>query len=199
VNELHGGEPPPGRTVQPRATGSVRSLRTLRPLHRWIGLLLAAVLVVSSATGILLGWKKHSDLLQPPTQRGASADMGLWRPLHEIHDLAQHALADHLRPGDARDLAVDRLDARPGHGIVKVLFVEGYWEVQVDATTGEIRSIARRHSDWIEQLHDGSIIHELFKFGVMNVLGVGLLFLALTGCWLGYAPHRIRIRRRSFR
>ena len=87
---------------------------------------------------------------------------------------------------------VDRFDVRPSKGIVKVLFEKGYWEVQVDGTNGEVKSIARRHSDWIEALHDGSIINDFFKLISMNILGVGLLFLIGSGLWLWYGPKRLR-------
>ncbi len=88
------------------------------------------------------------------------------------------------------------MDARPSKGIVKVLFKNGYWEVQVDASTGKVKSIARRHSDWIEALHDGSIVSHIFKLVSMNLIGFGLLFLIGSGLWLWYGPKLIRQRKK---
>ncbi|MEZ4980895.1 MAG: PepSY domain-containing protein [Saprospiraceae bacterium] len=63
---------------------------------------------------------------------------------------------------------------------------------QIDGQSGEIYSISRRYSDWIEQLHDGSIIAEWFKWLSMNYLGLGLIVMIITGTWLWWGPKRIR-------
>ena len=68
--------------------------------------------------------------------------------------------------------------------------------MQVDGKSGEVLSIDKRYSDWIESLHDGSIISDGFKLVSMNFLGMGLLFLIFTGLWLWYGPRRIRIKKR---
>jgi len=59
-----------------------------------------------------------------------------------------------------------------------------------------VLSVARRHSDWIEQLHDGSIISDLFKLISMNFLGIGLLIMILSGLWLWYGPKKFRKMKR---
>ena len=87
---------------------------------------------------------------------------------------------------------IDRIEYRPSKGIAKVIFDTGSWEAQVDATTLEILSVAKRHSDWIEKIHDGSIISEIFKVISMNILGLGLLMLVISGLWLWFGPRRIR-------
>jgi hypothetical protein len=87
---------------------------------------------------------------------------------------------------------VERFDVRPDKGIIKVLFKKGYWEAQVDGTSGKVLSLAQRHSDWIEHIHDGSIISDPFKLMYTNILGIGLLLLALSGLYMWYAPKVIR-------
>ncbi len=155
---------------------------------------LLVLVVISSATGILLGWKKNSDTLQPPTQRGQTSGLSEWRPLHELAAVAAAALEDRLGPGEAARTVPDRLDVRPADGVVKVLFPAD-WEVQVDGATAEVRSVARRHSDWIERIHDGSIISDAFKLIAMNALGIGLLFLSASGFWIWLGPKRLRRKR----
>lgn len=186
----------PGSAARPpQATPlSVRSLRQARPLHRWVGVPLTVLVLLSSLTGVLLGWKKNSATLQPPTQAGASTDLGDWRSLAEVHDVAVSALAAH--PGRPEGpLEVDRFDARPADGIVKVIFTEGAWEVQVDPTSLRALSVARRHSDWIETVHDLSIVGDGVKLLSMNVLGIGLIVLSLSGLWLWYGPRWVRRQR----
>ncbi|MEQ9439982.1 MAG: PepSY-associated TM helix domain-containing protein [Cyclobacteriaceae bacterium] len=170
----------------------VRSLRFFRQWHSWIGICLLIFVILSSLTGLLLAWKKNVDLLQPPTQ-SASADDRPWLSIPEISQIAQQAF-EQAHPED--DSQIDRLDVRPDKGIVKVL-MDNYWEVQVDGYSGEVFSIARRHSDWIEKVHDGSIISDTFKLWSMNTLGLGLLLISLTGGWMWWAPRQIRRQKRK--
>ena len=153
------------------------------------------MLFISAITGFLLGWKKDVDLIQPPTQKGVSKDFKAWKPMHEIATIAATALAE-AHPGQSEN-KVSKMDARPSKGIVKVIFKKGYWEVQVDAVSGEVKSIAKRYSDLIEAIHDGSIISDIFKLISMNLLGIGLSFLALSGFWLWYGPKLIRAIKRK--
>jgi uncharacterized iron-regulated membrane protein len=176
------------------ASGRVRVLRGARSLHALAALWLLVLVVISSTTGILLGWKKNSDTLQPPTQQGRAVSLTQWRPLHELAAVAAAALETELGPGPSDRTVPDRLDVRPADGVVKVLFPAD-WEVQVDGASAEVRSVARRHSDWIERIHDGSIISDAFKLVAMNALGIGLLLLSASGFWMWYGPKRLRRKR----
>lgn len=164
-------------------------LRRLRPLHRWVGVPLTLLILLSSLTGMLLGWKKYVAVLQPPVQRGASLEARDWQPLHLIASAAEAGLREHLgaAPGP-----IDRFDVRPSKGVAKVLFREGFWEVQVDLTTTRVLSVDRRASDFIETLHDGSILGEASRATMSTVLGLGLLLLSLSGLWLWWGPKWVR-------
>ncbi|WP_420388492.1 PepSY-associated TM helix domain-containing protein [Roseivirga sp.] len=165
-----------------------KTLRSYRKIHKWIGLILALFLILSALTGVLLGWKKNVDLLQPPTQKGVELNMSAYKPVEELAAAALVAVDSLGLTSDN----FDRIEYRPTKGIAKVLFDTGSWEVQVDATNLEVLSVAKRHSDWIEHIHDGSIISETFKLISMNILGIGLVFLSITGLWLWYGPRKIR-------
>lgn len=165
-----------------------KSVRNYRKWHRYFGLSIALFLLISALTGILLAWKKNVEVLQPPTQKGSTMDLLEWRPVEELAGKALMAV-DSLGLGADN---FDRIEYRPTKGIAKVIFDTGSWEVQIDATSLEVLSVAKRHSDWIEHLHDGSIISETFKLISMNILGVGLIILLVTGFWLWWGPRRIR-------
>ena len=172
----------------------VKFIRAARRYHRYIGLFLLILVLISAITGIFLAWKKNSGILQPPTTKGESEELTDWRPLSELADIAQEALAE-AYPEQAGN-TIDRMDVRPSKGIVKVLFEKGWWEVQIDGSTGQVTSIAKRNSDWIEALHDGSIVSDGFKLISMNVLGIGLILLISTGFFLWYGPKRLRFLKR---
>lgn len=163
-----------------------------------MGLILSVFLLISAATGVLLGWKKHSRTIQPPTVKGESLDVNSYLSISQLSILAEKALIEELQakeqisPQKTTKINIDRIDVRPSKGMVKVLFDHNNWEVQLDASNGKVLSIDRRHSDWIESLHDGSIISQNFKFVSMNLLGFGLILLILAGFWLWYGPKQIR-------
>jgi uncharacterized iron-regulated membrane protein len=171
-------------------------LRRIRPIHRLFGISLAAFMLVISVTGMFLGWKKDADWLQPPSQRGTMVDLDAWLPLADLLAIAELALLHRLQLEDHADLPVDRMDVRPDRGIVKVRFETGFWEVQVDGVTGSVLSLGRRHADWIEMIHDGSIISDRFKFWYMTVAGAGLVAILVSGWWLWHGPRRIRPNQR---
>lgn len=173
----------------------VNSLRVFRTWHRYLGLILLIFILISSVTGVLLAWKKNVATLQPPTQKGISRDLSTWKSVDDLAQLAQQALTK--RYPEEGENTVSRIDVRPSKGIAKVLFENNSWEVQVDGTNGDIKSIGKRHADWIETLHDGSIISDLFKVVSMNFLGLGLIFMLLSGYWLWYAPRQVRLLKKS--
>jgi uncharacterized iron-regulated membrane protein len=165
-----------------------KSIRSYRKIHRYAGLILAILLLISALTGILLAWKKEFNVLQPVTNKGESLTLTEWRPVNELSEIALMAV-DSLGLSASN---LDRIEYRPTKGIAKVIFDTGSWEVQVDATSLKVLSVAKRNSDWIEQIHDGSIISDFFKIFSMNFLGIGLILLLLTGIWLWYGPKKIR-------
>ena len=172
-------------------------LRNYRKLHKLLGLSLAILLIISAATGIFLGLKKEFDFIQPGTQKGSSKDLTEWLPIDTLAQLSIGAFREaHPQLAEAE---IDRMDVRPSKGIIKVLIDKGWWEVQIDGANGEILSIARRNSDWIEQLHDGSIISDTFKLISMNTLGFGLLIMIFSGWFLWYGPRKFRQQKRKRR
>lgn len=175
----------------------VKSIRIFRTIHRSTGILLFFFFFIIGITSAFLGWKKHSDWLQLPTQQGNSAALEDWLPLSRL----EAAAVDHLKraqPG-LMDYSVERLDARPDKGIVKIVFNKGYWEVQVDASDGEILGLSRRRADFIEHLHDGSIVDQFlgiskgwFKLVYTTITGIALVLFTVTGFWLWMGPRILR-------
>ena len=173
----------------------MRSIRSSRSWHRYLGLGLALLLLVSAVTGLLLGWKKQSEWLQPVTQRGTAGAFEAWLPMSVLADSATAAFAK--TAGADTGPEIDRMDARPGKNTVKVRFAHDDYEVQVDAITGRVLNVGKRNADWIERIHDGSIVSQPFKLVSMNALSVGLVLLIASGTWLWYGPRRYRKVRRG--
>ncbi|NTS39650.1 PepSY domain-containing protein [Flavisolibacter sp. BT320] len=176
-------------------------IRIYRWLHRKLALALFLFFVLMAATGLLLGIKKQTGLLAP-TQKGSSGDAANWLPVAQLEQRAIQYLHDSV---DAKLSAeLDRIDIRPGKGIAKFIYKEHYYGLQLDLSTGQLLSVEKRNSDFIESLHDGSIVDDLlgtggepFKVGYNLVMGSSLLLLVLSGIWLWYGPRRIRSRKRA--
>ncbi|NOT34714.1 MAG: PepSY domain-containing protein [Candidatus Eisenbacteria bacterium] len=175
-----------------------RTLRIARTIHRTTGVALFVLFALVATSGLMLGWKKHTGgVLLAKSHRGTTTDPARWLPIHELHDRAVAVARDSISP--TMSLRLDRIDIRPDKGMVKFVFAKGYWGVQLDCATGEVLHIERRRSDFIEDLHDGSILDDLLgtsneqiKLGYTSLMGLALLTFTVTGFWLWYGPRRMR-------
>jgi uncharacterized iron-regulated membrane protein len=173
-------------------------LRIFRKVHRLTGAFLFVFFFFISITGLLLGWKKHSGgYLLPKSYQGTSTDLKDWLPIDSLYQQASKILHDSV---DANlSSKIDRIDIRQDKGMVKFIFKEHYWGLQLDGATGDLLHIERRRSDFIEKIHDGSILDELsnnrggeIKLIYTTVTGLALLMFTITGFWLWYGPKRMR-------
>ncbi len=174
-----------------------KTLRIFRKIHRTTGALLFIFFFFVSVTGLILGWKKNSNgVILPKTQKGTTADLKEWLPLDSLHTIACYTLHDKV--SSEYSLELDRIDVRKEKGSVKFVFVDHFYEVQLDGATGTVLSIGQRHSDFFEHVHDGSILDRYLGTGgyikliYTNVMGIALLVFTITGFWLWYGPKRMR-------
>lgn len=155
-----------------------------RTVHKWFGVVLAIALLNSSITGLLLLEKKNFDWIQPPIQRGSEGGLDQFitnQQLFEAVFLEKHE--------DFKSMEdIDRVDFRPGERVFKVRSKHNYREIQVDAITGNILSIANRNSDKIEAWHDGSMFGGFVHKYLMPVVAVIMIILTMTGLYLWLAP-----------
>ena len=175
-----------------------RILRAFRKVHRKTGALLLILFFVVSISGLLLGWKKNSNgSLLPESEKGVSTDVSEWRSFGTLQTIAFKALKDSVDP--FIDLSLKKIDARPEKGMVKFVFNNHYWGVQLDGATGEVLGVSRRRSDFVENIHDGSVLDIIFRtnMGILKLIyttlmGLALLTFTVTGFWLWYGPKRLR-------
>ena len=177
-------------------------LRTFRSVHRFTGALLFVFFFIISISGLLLGWKKHSNgVILPISHVGTSTDLEDWLPLDTLQAIAFQTLHDSV----SADLSLDlqRIDARPEKGMVKFVFDYHYWGIQLDGATGKLLHIERRRSDLVENIHDGSILDivlrtggETIKLVYTTIMGVALFVFTTTGFWLWLGPKHMRRTRR---
>ena len=160
-----------------------------RIFHRWGSILALAPIMIIIVSGIILQLKKEAAWIQPPTQRGTGSELSV--SFDRILEAAKTVPQAKIASWDD----IDRLDVRPGKGVVKVRG-KNRWEIQIDTQTGEVLQAAFRRSDLIESIHDGTYFHDSFKLWVFLPAGLILAILAITGLHLFSLPHLARRKRR---
>lgn len=131
------------------------------------------------------------------TAQGTTADLTKWLPMDSLLAISNQALHNRIDP--SLSLTTDRLDIRQNKGVVKIVYKDHFWGVQVDGATGKVLQIGKRNSDLIENIHDGSILDSYFntsngqiKLVYTTIMGIALLTFTITGFWLWYGPKRMK-------
>jgi uncharacterized iron-regulated membrane protein len=164
-----------------------------RTIHYWASFGVALPLIVMISSGLLLQSKKHWAWVQPVEQPGTGSAPSI--DLEGILASVKQVPGVDVRGWDD----VNRLDVRPGRGMVKVWLNSG-WEVQVDLGTGRVLQTAYRRSDLIESIHDGSFFGgDWTKLGVFLPSGLVLLLLWISGLWMWWVPFIAKRRRAAVR
>jgi hypothetical protein len=159
-----------------------------RVSHRWGSIIALVPITIIIVSGIVLHLKKEFAYIQPPTQRGAGTEPAIG--FDRILEVARTVPEAEIESWED----VDRLDVRPGKGVVKVR-CKNRWEIQIDAQTGEVLQVAFRRSDLIESIHDGTYFNDHFKLWVFLPAGIVLATLVITGLHLFLLPYLARRRR----
>jgi uncharacterized iron-regulated membrane protein len=164
--------------------------RTLRLIHYWLTAFTLFTVAMVAVTGVLLSVKKEFDVLQPPTAEGTSPGL----PATRLDRLLAAVTAE---PGRSalRWQDVDRIDVRPGDGIAK-LILNDRTEYQVDLHTLEVLQTGYRTSDFVETLHDFSVLGDWGKYLLSLPTGIALLVLWGTGAYMFVKPMLVKRRKR---
>lgn len=164
--------------------------RDMRKMHRWGAILIALPFLIVLVSGLFLQVKKEFGWIQPPTQSGTAS--GVTLTFDEVLGTAR-SIPELEAAGWGQ---IDRLDVRPDDGIIKIRGTNG-WEAQIDAHTAEILSVAKRRSDLIESIHDGSWFHDKAKLWIFLPTAIVVTILWITGIYLVAVPYFARRQNRK--
>ena len=150
--------------------------------HLWVGVIFTVALLSISITGILLNHKRALGLM-PDVSNTPSALFTNALPLAEL------ALKARAAGGPVvGNTEVDRMDVRPGDGLVKVRFSDpASTEVTLDIFSGKTLHVGRRGDVFLERLHSGETFG---KNGILlsDAAAIALTLLLITGYWLWLVP-----------
>ena len=162
--------------------GRRRLARTMFYSHLWLGVAATAILLVIAITGILLNHKRELGLM-PDVPNEASAPFSDALPLAALAEAATRAV-----PPEVAARGVDRMDVRPGDGLIKVRFDDDVvTEVTLDINSGAVLHIGERNDVFLEKLHSGEIFGDGWVL-LSDFAAVGLIILIVTGYWLWLFP-----------
>lgn len=150
--------------------------------HLWLGIISTVLVILVCITGILLNHKRGLGLM-PDVPNEASGVLATALPIGELAARAEAAVG-----ADVAAAGIDRMDVRPGDGLIKVRFDDrAVTEATVDIHTGEVLHVGARNDVFLEKLHSGEI------FGSRGILlsdfaAIVLTILVITGIWLWIYP-----------
>lgn len=164
-----------------------------RDVHFWGALLCAVPLLVVIITGMILILKKEFHWVQPTTikREGRSPNITFMQILDVAKSVQEAGIEDWSD--------IDRLDVRPGKGIIKIRSANN-WEIQIDHQTSEVVQVAYRRSDFIESLHAGTFWGKSVSYYIFLPSAFILFALLITGIYMfvvTYASKRNLKRRRK--
>ena len=158
--------------------------------HLWIGIITTAIMIVICVTGIMLNHKRAWGLM-PDVPHEASGTFDNALPMHELAALASRAVGE-----DVAKAGIDRMDVRPGDGIIKVRFDDRVvTEATLDIVAGTVLHIGERNDVFLEKLHSGEIFGDRWVL-LTDLAAVALLLLLVSGYWLWLYP-RTRTNRET--
>ncbi len=161
--------------------------RTLRVIHKWIGVFACLFLMLIAATGFLLAIKKQAEWLQPETLVGGEVE----GPAQVVGmDEVFEAVKSEAGFESWEDL--NRIDYRPDDNVFKVRSADKLSEVQVDGATGEVLKKAPRNDQLMENIHDMSYFGDGWHAYLLPVVAVILFLLGLTGVIMFFVPYARR-------
>lgn len=169
----------------------MKAQKLFRKIHHWGSIIIALPLVIMIGAGILLMLKKDVTWIQPASQKGIERQLVPMASLESLFDAAKSVEKAGFTSWDA----LERADLKPGKGIIKFVSSTN-WEVQVDTHSAEVLQVAKRRSDIIEAIHDGSYFADWMKLGLFLPVGILLFVLWLTGVYLFVLTEYKRAKKR---
>jgi len=168
----------------------MRFKKANRLTHKWVSIVIAAPLLVVFITGILLLTKKEFAFIQPPTARGEGRIPSI--SFDRVLSIANSIESAQVTSWDD----IDRLDVRPSKGIIKIRSRNSI-EIQIDSRTGDILHLAKRRSDFIESIHDGTFFQKNANLWLMLPVAITALVMSITGIIMFFIPYLTKKKRRT--
>ncbi len=162
--------------------------KTNRTIHKWASIIIALPLFVIFITGILLLVKKEFAIIQPPSMKGQAQVPSI--AFEQILQAAQSVEKANINSWQD----INRLDVRPSKGIIKIRSNNSF-EIQIDAQSAKVLQVAKRNSELIESIHDGTFFEKNANLWLMLPVAIISILISITGIILFFIPYLKRRKR----
>lgn len=169
-------------------------LQSFRIWHRKISSVLVLFFFLIALTGLLLGWKSaFIKTVYDDPQVKTEKDYHQWLPLDTLEKMAVRFINEKTAQSF---LSAESIQLRPAKGYISFLFKQNY-SVQLDGRTGKPVHAEQKNSGWIQDLHDGALLDQvfsvknaIFRKSYSTIMALALLVLTITGFYLWYIPNK---------
>lgn len=138
-----------------------------RRLHRLIALIILLPLIIVSVTGVVLLYRNQFESLQPSIVKS--------EPVEGSQLLSFESITEEF----GKD-KIEQIIYRPGKNSM-VIRLSDDTEVQIHPQTGDVLKTAKRRTNFLIELHQGSWMGAFGQLGVHFITGLGLIFLIISG------------------
>lgn len=148
--------------------------KSMRKLHRVIGLLITIPMLITICTGLLLIMRSYIPWVQPKTIKQEIPKT--WLSLESTTKLLI---------ANPKTLVKEWSDIKyfkitPSKGVIQVRTKQGL-QIQLNGETGKVLEIAPRRTTFLVKLHEGSYWSPQVRDFIVMPSAVGLLLLVLSG------------------
>lgn len=140
-----------------------------RKYHRIVSLIIVLPFSLVLLTGILLQLRQQVEAIQPKAV-----------PMEKVEGKPLLSLDDMLSASGETPANVDQIIWRPAKFHLALRLKDGR-EIQMHPQTGVILKDAKRYTNILIELHQGSFFTQWAQYGIFLPTGLGVLFLTISG------------------
>jgi uncharacterized iron-regulated membrane protein len=140
-----------------------------RKYHRIVSLIVVLPFALVLLTGILLQLRQQFDVIQPKAVK-----------MEKVEGQAILSLDEMVKASGETPANIDQVVWRPGKFHLAMRLKDGR-EIQMHPQTGEILKNAKRYTNILIDLHQGTFFTQWGQYGIFFPAALGMLFLTISG------------------
>lgn len=138
-----------------------------RKLHRYVALAVLIPMTIIAVTGTVLLYRNQFEFIQPSAVKSESVEGSQLLTLESITE--QFGKEN-----------IEQIIYKPSKGTLAVRLLDAT-EAQIHPQTGEVLKSAKRRTNFLIELHQGSWMGAFGQLGIHFLGGLGLIFLIVSG------------------
>ena len=138
-----------------------------RKLHRYVALAVLIPMTIIAVTGTVLLYRNQFEFIQPSLVKSESVEGSQLLTLESITE--QFGKEN-----------IEQIIYKPSKGTLAVRLIDAT-EAQIHPQTGEVLKSAKRRTNFLIELHQGSWMGAFGQLGIHFLGGLGLIFLIVSG------------------